>query len=760
MSAAHSVGLAQRHTRRHPCPVCDGGADMAQGRGIRCAGFTSADGEYAHCTREERAGALDLDASTSPPSYAHRLHGPCRCGVTHNPAPFTYRPVASSSTRTPRPVRRTTHYELHDADGQLAGVHVRRDYADGGKSFAWERHNGRSSRDMPIYNLGAHLAAPASALRVVCEGETCADAINAAARAGGRVGEIIALATVTGAAASPCDDALRPLIASGAGRLTLWPDNDAVGRTHMQRIAARLVALGALEPPRIVRWDDAPEHGDAADYLAGAGVGGDGHRRTIAELLALVAAAQPAAPEPEPGWDADASELSGSPPLPSPAVDLFPLDALPPDARAFVRTVAAAIGCPADFVALPLLVYAGAAIGNSAYIEIKRGYREYARLWLAIVGEPGDRKSPALAAVHALVEERQRALYAEWAAARDDDDDGNESSAPPLTQLYTSDTTIEALGDLLRTSRRGVIMLRDELAGWALAMNQYKQRGADRQLWLSLWSGAPLLVNRRNRAGRPLYVDRPFVSVVGGIQPDVLGTLADERGRNDGFIHRLLFVYPDRAGVRRWTDAEIGDEAYAPMRALFAALYARDPETAPLAVTFTSKARELWREIANALYAEADAADFPDALRGPWAKLEAHVARLALVIHLMRAALDPGAVRDEARCDAESLAAAADVADYLKSHARRVYARLGARPGDVRALRLVGWLRDHGGTASARDLMRAGVIGLTTSDEARSALADLAARGWGQLATLANSHGAETVRFTLATVPATATPAG
>jgi hypothetical protein len=197
---------------------------------------------------------------------------------------------------------------------------------------------------------------------------------------------------------------------------------------------------------------------------------------------------------------------------------------------------------------------------------------------------------------------------------------------------------------------------------------------------------------------------------------------------------------------RKWTDAEIADEAYAPLRALFDALYARDGNE-PLVVTFTSRARDLWREIMEALYAEADAPDFPDALRGPWAKLEGYMARLALVVHLMRTAFD--AKISAGRCDEQSLGAAADIADYLKSHLKRVYARLIARPEDVRLLRIVAWIRDHGGASTVRDLVRASVAGIRTTEDAQAALAEVEGRGLGRTETISNAHGRPTVRFTL-----------
>src|SRR5664280_805593 len=47
--------------------------------------------------------------------------------------------------------------------------------------------------------------------------------------------------------------------------VVLWPDNDDVGRKHMDRIADRLAGIAASV--RRIDWPEAPEHGDAADYV-------------------------------------------------------------------------------------------------------------------------------------------------------------------------------------------------------------------------------------------------------------------------------------------------------------------------------------------------------------------------------------------------------------------------------------------------------------------------------------------------------------
>jgi hypothetical protein len=123
------VSSVQRFKRSNPCPVCGGGSDDPQGQGVRCYGFLSSDGEYAHCTREDNAG--DLVEHTDG-TYVHRLVGDCRCGLTHDARPQPM-PVAPSRDRG-----RMVHeerYEARDPDGTLLAYKWRREYASGEKAF-------------------------------------------------------------------------------------------------------------------------------------------------------------------------------------------------------------------------------------------------------------------------------------------------------------------------------------------------------------------------------------------------------------------------------------------------------------------------------------------------------------------------------------------------------------------------------------------------------------------------------------------------
>lgn len=56
---------------------------MAQGKGVRCTGFWSADQELIFCSREEQAGECPVAGDAADTVYRHVANGPCKCGMTH-----------------------------------------------------------------------------------------------------------------------------------------------------------------------------------------------------------------------------------------------------------------------------------------------------------------------------------------------------------------------------------------------------------------------------------------------------------------------------------------------------------------------------------------------------------------------------------------------------------------------------------------------------------------------------------------------------
>ncbi|SHF70570.1 Protein of unknown function [Desulfofundulus australicus DSM 11792] len=428
-------------------------------------------------------------------------------------------------------------------------------------------------------------------------------------------------------------------------------------------------------------------------------------------------------------------------------VQPFPLEALPDCLVPLVTEAARANSCPPDFIAVPMLTVLGVAIGNSRILQVKPGWRFKANLYTNIIAAPGSGKSPAQGEAAAPVKELQKQMareyekaiqkyeedMAQWEAECAQARMAGEAKPrrpeePVMREIFTTDTTTEALAQALSQNPRGMLLLLDELTAWVNGLNQYKGgRGADREYYLSFWSGTTTKVNRVKKA--PLILPSPFLAVTGCMPPAVLDTLVDERGRGeDGFIHRILFSYPDPV-PQWWTEETMSETARKQYREVFEKLWKLEPNAdgTPQVVTLTPDAYSLWVECYNENTRERMAPDFPENLQGPWAKMPSQAARLALIIHMCR--LVSGETTSGA-VDKKSMAKAWLLVDYFKSHARRVYRQLKEDPEDKGIRRVVEWCRKHGKDGvTPRELARAGIC--KTADDAKSLLEVMKKRGLG-----------------------------
>lgn len=126
-----TVTSRQRFSKAHPCPICAGYEGQRRGTGHRCHGFLSADGGFAHCTREEFAGGLKLNPTSR--TFAHRLDGPCECGQTHSFA----KPSPADKVQPRQAARQTWDYWSGDGSAKLFQVY--RYKAANGKSYGVRR---------------------------------------------------------------------------------------------------------------------------------------------------------------------------------------------------------------------------------------------------------------------------------------------------------------------------------------------------------------------------------------------------------------------------------------------------------------------------------------------------------------------------------------------------------------------------------------------------------------------------------------------
>jgi hypothetical protein len=381
----------------------------------------------------------------------------------------------------------------------------------------------------------------------------------------------------------------------------------------------------------------------------------------------------------------------------APAPPDFPLDVLPESLGQFAKEAAASIPCPPDYAAVPMLALAGAAIGASRALEIKHGRTERSCLYAAVVGTPSCGKTPCLGFAARPLHEAQARLYETYRRERQAYEDDEEYACKPTEKaLYVDDVTVEKLATVLQENPRGVAVVRDELTGWVRSMDQYRGgKGADRQFWLSAWSGSPVSVHRKNQEAGPVRVAHPFIGVIGGLPPDLLSTMRGERAVADGFLDRILFTYPREYPAAGETWGCIPEECEQQWGNCLARLWALEMIVdtqggpRPRFVRLTACGRKAWERFTNRLATERNSDSTADCIKGALGKMNSYGARLALIIHCLRQVT--GEVEGE-DVDGVSMDRAAQLMSYFQGHLRRIHAAMDADPRATTARKLLHWI--------------------------------------------------------------------
>lgn len=458
----------------------------------------------------------------------------------------------------------------------------------------------------------------------------------------------------------------------------------------------------------------------------------------------------PSLPTPSEPWPDPLPLPGGLPP-----VAPFTYDLLPGSLHSWIRDIAERMQCPPDYCAVGVMVMACSIVGRRVGIRPKAqdDWTVIPNLYGAIVGRPSMLKSPALQEVLKYLQQREvkaKQQYDETLRQQEADElvadakkkllkeqlkekirngedaadlaaelAGGGCTDPVRRRFLVNDTTVEKLGEILKDNANGILIFQDELVSFFRTLDR-EGHEADRGFYLTAWNG-----NSRytyDRIGRgTVDIEAAIVSILGGIQPSVLADYlrdAVNGGRgDDGLMPRFqMIVWPDSApawrNIDRRPDTAARDRAYAALDRLAALdldrmCAMRDPDghDAVRYLRFSEGAQaifDLWRTDLENRIRRPEEHPFIEAHLAKYRKL---VPALALVLHLLDDGIGP--------VSAEAAAKAIRWAEYLESHARRLYASISQAPA-VAAVQLAkriqsGMLDD---LFTARDVYRMGWTGL------------------------------------------------
>ena len=646
-------------------------------------------------------------------------------------------------------------WDLDGEDGKRKKVILPVTFCDlGDGRRAWRSAGFPTPR--PLFRLPDILANP-DALIIVTEGEKASDAAT-------RLFSDAVATTPPHGAKSPQKADWKPL---HDRRVVIWPDNDEAGIEYASAVQRLASQAGATEVRIVQVPADFPAQWDLADPIP------DGWtEERLGELLdaAPVATCETAR---------QASAVTQHPlrskpqPLPKglPAVPPFLPELLPSAFRAWVMDIAERMQCPPDYPAVAAMVAASALIGRQVAIRPKRrdDWTVIPNLWGAIVGRPGVLKTPALTealrpvtALEVQAAQHHSEAVDEWEASgvvakeaekvtregirralKKGDSDGAHALArseiepldlPTRSRYLVNDTTVEALGVILKANPRGVLVFRDELTGFLRNLDREGHEAA-RAFYLEAWNGGGRFTYDRIGRGT-IDIDACCVSILGGIQPGPLSEYLNGAVRSgsadDGLIQRFqLMVWPDPPtdwrNVDRWPDSSAKRQALEVFRRLdrldTAALGAESGGDGAPFLRFAPDAQIAFDEWRADLERHLRTADEHPAVEAHLAKYRSLVPSLALICHVIENGAGPVS-------EAAVLRAAA-WAEYLEGHARRLYQSV-THADTESARRLAKRLLSGDLTApfTLRDVYRMGWSGLSIRASAQAAVDVLCDLDW------------------------------
>ena len=414
--------------------------------------------------------------------------------------------------------------------------------------------------------------------------------------------------------------------------VVLLPDNDPVGREHVEAIAESLAS--SARRIRILELPNLPEKGDVVDWHAAGG--------SAEEFARLVAAAPDYVPD----------ESAGPQPLmrPLPPPEPFPLEALGPELASAAQAICDVVQSPIEMCAGAVLASTSFAVSAHVNIKLPTGQTKPVSCWFWCIAESGERKTATDNEAFAPQKQHEKKLHAEYKEAMEDYDTrktmweaqskaiekqykdpgaagseahqkereqlGAEPEEPLIALIMASDFTFEGLVQCLNLGQPLYGIIGSE-GGQFIGGHGMTDEAKLRTITglSAAWDGEPI---KRVRAKETVMLYGRRVGMHLMVQPEVAATaLADELLTKQGFMSRILACAPESLIGKRMHKAPPPEAAQVlrqykeRMLSIMETPYPLVPDTRnelePRDVPFSAEATALFWEFAD----EVEKADGP-----------------------------------------------------------------------------------------------------------------------------------------------------
>lgn len=368
---------------------------------------------------------------------------------------------------------------------------------------------------------------------------------------------------------------------------------------------------------------------------------------------------------------------------------VFPIEIFPAPIQSYILECKETLDSSIDYMGCSMLWLISVIVGNSIQIEVKKGWTETATIWLAVVGKAGLGKTPSIhniikpllmannKEIKNYIKQSEKFEYYDKLSAKEKKDH-EEIQKPVKSQFIANDITIEALVELHQENPNSVGVFKDELAGWFKDMNKYRE-GSDLEFWLSTWSGKAISLNRKT--AKSAFVDKPLVSVLGGIQPSILNSFYTDDNKDNGFMDRMLLSYPDLE-IEKWNDKEMDYDTIQWYQDSIIAFYETikhkvvefddDGDIKPKTAIIPKESKAEWIRVFNEYTDIQNSEEENEYMKSMLPKQKSYLPRFALLLNTLDSFFDDTHTADAMKISKESILKAEKVSKYFIAMAKKI----------------------------------------------------------------------------------------
>lgn len=243
----------------------------------------------------------------------------------------------------------------------------------------------------------------------------------------------------------------------------------------------------------------------------------------------------------------------------------FPIDVFPKLFIDLIVDLNKSLKFPHDYTGTAILTAISCAVGTTVKVKVKEGWYEYGSIYCCLVGNAGANKTHPVNHAFIPIRELDKARheiyvrlhkeYVDYSKLNEKQKkEGTPVREPILEKSLLTNFTPEILTKRLYDNPRGLTVLSDELASFIEGMNNYSKTD-QLSTYLSFWSNQQTSIDRIG-SPIPLLISLPYLSIIGGIQPRMLGKLFPVQKQNNGFYQRFLFAFPETTFKEPISDEE------------------------------------------------------------------------------------------------------------------------------------------------------------------------------------------------------------